>query len=307
MLSSNLGRFAWLSIAAALSTIALKATAYYLTGSVSLLSDALESIVNLAAAFMALAMLVIAGRPPDELHEFGYSKAEYFSSGAEGALILLAAASILWTAIPRLITPRPLQQIEIGLVISFAAAALNFAVAHMLFAAGRKHRSVTLEADAQHLMTDVWTSAGVIAGVLVVRFTGWTRLDPILATIIAGNILWTGLQLIRRSALGLLDRSLPAAEQETIQKIFKEYERQEVCFHALRTRNAGRRSFISFHTLVPGNWTVQRGHDLLENVERDIRAALPGATVFTHLEPLEDPTAWQDLTLDRTESDVKAH
>ena len=306
MRSGNLNKFAWLSIAAALATITLKAIAYHLTGSVGLLSDALESLVNLAGASMALAMLVIADRPPDELHEYGYSKAEYFSSGAEGALILLSSASIVWSAVPRLFTPRPLEQVEIGLAFSLTATALNFALARLLFGAGRRHRSITLEADAYHLMTDVWTSAGVIAGVLVVRITGWARLDAIIALSIAGNILWTGFQLLRRSALGLLDRTLPASDQETIRKILSGYEREEVCFHALRTRNAGRRSFISFHALVPGSWTVQRGHDLLENVERDIRTALPGATVFTHLEPLEDPTAWQDLMLDRTESHIKA-
>ena len=301
----SLVKFAWLSIAAALATIALKAVAYYLTGSVGLLSDALESLVNLAAALMALSMLVVADRPPDEMHEFGYSKAEYFSSGAEGALILLAAAGIVWTAVPRLIAPRPLEQVEIGLAVSFAAAALNFAVARLLFAAGRRQRSITLEADAHHLMTDVWTSGGIIAGVLVVRLTGWSRLDPIIALVVAANILRTGLQLMRRSALGLLDQSLPPADQEAIQKILTTYERQEVRFHALRTRNAGRRSFVSFHVLVPGAWTVQRGHDLIEAVERDIRAALPGATVFTHLEPIEDPAAWQDLALDRADGNAK--
>ena len=301
----SLTKFAWLSIAAAFGTIALKGAAYYLTGSVGLLSDALESLVNLAAALMALAMLVVADRPPDEMHEFGYSKAEYFSGGAEGALILLAAASIIWTAIPRLITPRPLEQVAIGLAVSFVAAALNFAVARLLFDAGRKHRSITLEADAHHLMTDVWTSAGVIVAVLLVSLTGWNRLDPIIAIAVAVNILWTGFRLVRRSALGLLDRALPSEEQETIQKILTGYEGREVRFHALRTRTAGRRSFISFHALVPGAWTVQRGHDLIENVERDLRAALPGATVFTHVEPLEDPSAWQDLALDRPENETK--
>lgn len=298
-------QFAWLSIATALATIALKATAYHLTGSVGLLSDAFESLVNLAGALIALAMLMIADRPPDELHEYGYSKAEYFSSGAEGALILIAAGSIVWAAVLRLLTPRPLQQLEIGLAVSFSAAALNFVLARLLFRAGRAHRSITLEADAHHLMTDVWTSIGIIAGVLVVRVTNWERLDPVIALAIAVNILWTGLQLVRRSALGLLDCALPQADQTTIQNILRRYEQQEVCFHALRTRSAARRSFISFHALVPGTWTVQRGHDLLENVERDIRAAMPGATVFTHLEPLEDPTSWQDLTLDRSETKVR--
>jgi cation diffusion facilitator family transporter len=298
----SLTKFAWLSIAAALVTIALKTVAYYLTGSVGLLSDALESLVNLAAALMALAMLVVAARPPDELHAYGYSKAEYFSSGAEGALILLAAASIVWTAVPRLISPRPLEQVGLGLAVSIWAAALNFAVARLLLDAGKRYRSITLEADAHHLMTDVWTSAGIVAGVAIVTLTGWTRLDPIIALAVAANILWTGLQLLRRSALGLLDATLPAGEQETIKQVLGRYSNRGIHFHALRTRHAGSRSFISFHVLVPGEWTVQRGHDLLEEVERAIRAAVPGASVFTHLEPIGDPAAWQDLTLDRIDS-----
>jgi cation diffusion facilitator family transporter len=298
----SLTRFAWLSIAAALATIVLKAAAYYVTGSVGLLSDALESLVNLAAALMALAMLTVAARPPDEMHAYGYSKAEYFSSGAEGALILLAAASIVWTAVPRLISPRPLEQVGIGLVVSALAAALNFAVARLLLDAGRRYRSITLEADAHHLMTDVWTSAGVVAAIAVVTLTGWNRLDPIIALTVAVNILWTGLKLLRRSAVGLLDSTLPRAEQEGIREVLSRYLSRGIHYHALRTRHAGARSFISFHVLVPGEWTVQQGHDLLEEMEREIRAAVPGATVFTHLEPIGDPAAWQDLTLDRADS-----
>jgi cation diffusion facilitator family transporter len=298
----TLTRFAWLSIAAALATIALKATAYYITGSVGLLSDALESVVNLVAALMALAMLVVAARPPDEMHAFGYSKAEYFSSGLEGGLILLAAAGIVWTAISRLITPRPLEQVGIGLAVSVLAAILNFAVAQLLLDAAGRYRSITLEADAHHLMTDVWTSVGVVVGVAVVVLTGLNRLDPIIAIIVAINILWTGVKLLRRSVLGLLDATLPPAEHGAIQQVLSRYEREGVHYHALRTRHAGTRSFISFHVLVPGDWTVQRGHDLLEQVERDIRAAVPGAHVFTHLEPIGDPAALQDISLDRTDN-----
>jgi cation diffusion facilitator family transporter len=298
----SLTRFAWLSISAALATIALKATAYFVTGSVGLLSDALESVVNLAGALMALAMLMVAARPPDEMHAYGYSKAEYFSSGAEGSLILLAAASVVWTAIPRLISPRPLEQVGIGLAVSVLAAALNFAVARRLLLAGKQFRSITLEADANHLMTDVWTSAGIVVGIAFVVVTGWTRLDPIIALAVAVNILWTGVQLLRRSILGLLDATLPPAEQDAIKRVLSRYTRDGIHYHALRTRHAGARSFISFHVLVPGDWTVQRGHDLLEQVERDIRAAIPSATVFTHLEPISDPTAWQDLSLDRVDN-----
>jgi cation diffusion facilitator family transporter len=298
----SLTRFAWLSIAAALATIALKGAAYYVTGSVGLLSDALESLVNLAAALMALAMLAVAARPPDEMHAYGYSKAEYFSSGAEGALILLAAASIVWTAVPRLISPRPLEQVGVGLAVSVLAAALNFAVARLLLDAGKRYRSITLEADAHHLMTDVWTSAGVVAGIGVVALTGWSRLDPIIALLVAVNILWTGLKLLRRSTLGLLDATLPPSDQEAIKQILRRYLNRGIHYHALRTRHAGSRSFISFHVLLPGEWTVQQGHDLLEEMEREIRAAVPGATVFTHLEPIGDPAAWQDLTLDRPDN-----
>jgi cation diffusion facilitator family transporter len=282
------------------ATIVLKASAYYITGSVGLLSDALESIVNLVAALMALAMLTVAARPADEMHAFGHSKAEYFSSGLEGALILLAAAGIVWTAIPRLILPRPLEQVAIGLAVSILAAIVNYAVARLLLDAAGKYRSITLEADAHHLMTDVWTSAGVVAGVLVVALTGLNRLDPIIAIVVAVNILWTGAKLLRRSVAGLMDTALPSAEHQAIMTVLHRYERDGIHFHALRTRHAGSRSFISFHVLVPGDWTVQRGHDLLEQVERDIRAAVPGATVFTHVEPVGDPLAWEDTSLDRS-------
>jgi cation diffusion facilitator family transporter len=295
-----LTKFAWLSIGAAIATITLKASAYYITGSVGLLSDALESIVNLVAAFMALAMLTVASRPPDEMHAFGYSKAEFFSSGFEGTLILLAAASIVWTAIPRLITPRSLEQVGIGLAISILAAIVNFIVARLLLHAADKYRSITLEADARHLMTDVWTSAGVVIGIAVVFLTGWNRLDPIIAIIVAINIVWTGAKLLRRSVMGLLDAALPPEEDQAIRQVLGRYARDGIHYHALRTRQAGRRSFISLDVLVPGEWTVQRGHDLLEQMEHDIRAAIPGATVFTHLEPAGDPLAWEDTSLDRS-------
>jgi len=297
---SSLTRFAWISIAAAAATIVLKASAYYITGSVGLLSDALESLVNLAAALMALAMLTVAARPADEMHAFGHSKAEYFSSGLEGALILLAAAIIVWTAIPRLIRPRPLEQVGIGLTVSIVAAIVNYGVARLLLNAADKYRSITLEADARHLLTDVWTSAGVVAGVLVVALTGMNRLDPIIAIVVAVNILWTGARLLRRSVEGLMDTALPAAQHRAILEVLGRYQRDGIHFHALRTRYAGSRSFISLHVLVPGDWTVQHGHDLLEQVERDIRAAVPGAAVLTHVEPIGDPLAWEDTSLDRS-------
>jgi cation diffusion facilitator family transporter len=299
MESANLTRFAWLSIGAAILTIALKTTAYWLTDSVGLLSDALESLVNLVAAIMALAMLTIAARPADEMHAFGYGKAEYFSSGLEGALILLAAASIAWTAVPRLFAPQPLEHVGIGLGISVLASAINFAVARVLMNAGKEYRYNTLEADAHHLMTDVWTSAGVVLGVGAVALTGWVRLDPGIALIVAANILRIGWQLLGRSVRGLMDATLPSAERDAIKRVLNRYESQGIQYHAVRTRQAGTRAFISLHVLVPRDWTVQRGHDLLEQLERDIRSAVPGAQLFTHLEPQGDPAALEDIGLDR--------
>jgi cation diffusion facilitator family transporter len=297
---SSLTRFAWLSIGAAVATIGLKAGAYFLTGSVSLLSDALESLVNLVAAVVALLVLTVAARPPDDDHAYGHGKAEYFSSGVEGSLILLAAGSIAITAVGRLLDPQPIQQVGLGLAITVAASLINLAVARVLLQAGRHYHSITLEADAHHLMTDVWTSVGVVAGVAAVALTGWQRLDPIIALVVAANILWAGVRLIRRSALGLLDTALPADERATVVAILDGYAgREGVEYHALRTRQAGSRRFVSVHILVPGSWTVQRGHNLLERIEREVRATLASTTIFTHLEPLEDPESFADQTLDR--------
>ncbi len=290
----TLTKYVWLSIFAAVVTIALKGTAYYLTGSVGLLSDAMESVVNLVAAVVALVALTIASAPPDENHAYGHSKAEYFSSGFEGALILLAAGSIAWAAIPRLVSPQPLEQIWIGLSISALAAVLNLGVSRILLRAGRNYRSITLEANAHHLMTDVWTSAGVIVGVGAVVLTGWERLDPVIALLVAANILWTGAQLLRRSALGLLDTAIPIPEQDAIMQVLDQYRMRGIQYHELRTRQAGARKFMSVHILVPGDWTVHRGHQLLEQLESDIQAALPGIQVLTHLEPRETLTTWDD-------------
>lgn len=298
----SLTRYAWLSIAAAILTIGLKAAAYWLTGSVGLLSDALESLVNLVAALMALAMLTLAARPPDEEHAYGHGKAEYFSSGVEGALICVAALSIGWAAWPRLFDPKPIEEAGLGLAISTVASLINFGVARVLLAASRRYHSITLEADAHHLMTDVWTSAGVLLGIGAVLVTGWERLDPIIALLVAANIVWTGVQLVRRSALGLLDTALPPEELVVIQELLERYAGEGIQHHALRTRQSGARRFASVHILVPGEWTVQHGHQLLERIEGDIRQALPNVTVFTHLEPLEDPVAWEDIQLDRDAS-----
>jgi cation diffusion facilitator family transporter len=297
---ASLTKFAWLSIGAAVATILLKTTAYFLTGSIGLLSDAIESLVNLAGAVMALTMLIIAARPADEDHVYGHSKAEYFASVTEGILIFGAAIGIMVTAVQRLFNPRPIEQLGIGLGVSFAASLINFIVARILLKAGRKRNSITLEADARHLMTDVWTSVGVIVGVALAGFTGWGILDPIVAIAVALNILWTGFQLVRRSVSGLMDVALPENEQKLIREVMTKYQERGVNFHALRTRQAAARRFMSVHVLVPGETSVHDAHHIVEEFEDDIRTALGGAvTVFTHLEPAEDELSMEDLHLDR--------
>ncbi len=300
-------RYAGLSIAAAAITIGLKLGAYYLTGSVGLFSDAAESVVNLVAAVAALWALTFAVRPPDEEHAFGHSKAEYFSSGLESALIIIAAAWIGVTAWGRLIDPQPLQNVGLGLSITLAAAALNGGVALVLLRAGRRLRSITLRADAQHLLTDVWTSAGVVLGVVMVNLTGWLVLDPIIGLVVAANIVWTGFRLLRDTAQGLLDRALPQEEQEAIFGVLSRYEGRGIRFHALRTRAAGQRRFVSMHVLVPGRWTVKQGHDLSEKIEGELASALQGnTTFFIHIEPSEDPASFEDQNLDRERPDAEA-
>ena len=300
MIPPSLKNYAWLSIAAAFATIVLKTGAWWLTGSVGLLSDALESVVNLAGALMALAMLTIAAMPADDKHAYGHGKAEYFSSGFEGFLILVAAVGIAVTAVERLLHPHPLEQVGSGLLVSVVASVINFATARVLLKAGRKFRSITLEADAHHLMTDVWTSVGVIVGVGAVALTGWLWLDPALALLVAANIIWTGWQLLHRSASGLMDEALPTEHHDAVVAVLDRYRGVEgVDYHALRTRQAGSRGFVTVHVLVPGAWSVQRGHELLERLEADIRLAVPHANVLTHLEPLEDPVSLHDIGLDR--------
>lgn len=294
--------FAWISITAAILTIGLKAAAYFLTGSVGLLSDALESVVNLVGGVMALAMLTIAARPADEDHAYGHSKAEYFSSGVEGTLILVAALSIITAAIPRLFAPQPLEQAGLGLGVSAAASAINLIAALILIQAGKRHNSITLEANAHHLLTDVWTSVGVLTGVGIVAFTGWEILDPVVALVVAGNIIWAGVGIVRKSVLGLMDTSLPPKEQAILKRVLETYTSDGVQYHAFRTRQSGARRFVSLHVLVPDTWTVLQGHQLLEKIEADLRNAMPALTVFTHLEPLNDPISWQDTSLDRSDT-----
>lgn len=296
---SFLKKFAWLSVAAAIATIGLKSLAYVLTGSVGLLSDAVESLVNLVGALMALGMLTVAARPADDEHVYGHGKAEYFSSGVEGVLILIAAISIGITAAQRFISPRPLEQIGLGLLVSVGASLVNLITALIIRRAGKRYQSITLEANAQHLMTDVWTSAGVLVGVGAVAFTGWERLDPVVAIFVALNIVWSGILIVRKSVQGLMDIALPKEELEKVQKVLDAYKTDEISFHALRTRQAGARRFVSVHVIVPGQWTVHEGHQLLERIENDMRKILNNGTIFTHLESADDPASWADIALDR--------
>jgi cation diffusion facilitator family transporter len=297
---ASLTRFAWLSIGAAITTISLKTAAYHLTGSVGLLSDAIESLVNLAGAIMALSMLVIAARPADDSHVYGHSKAEYFASVTEGILILGAAIGIISAAVNRLLQPREIEQLGLGLGVSVTASTINLIVARVLLREGKARRSISLEADAHHLMTDVWTSAGVISGVSIAGLTGWSILDPLVAIVVALNIIWTGVRLVSRSVSGLMDAALPSQEQRLIEEVMEKYHQKGVSFHALRTRQAAARRFISVHILVPGEWTVHDAHHVAEDFESDIREALGSAvTVFTHIEPVEDELSMEDMYLDR--------
>lgn len=295
----SLQRYAWISVGAAVATILLKGVAWRLTGSVGLLSDAIESFVNLAGALMALWMLSLAEQPADENHPYGHGKAEYFSSAFEGFLIALAAVGIAYTAVGRLLNPQPLESIGIGLLVSVVASVVNLLVARLLLKAGREHRSITLEADAHHLMTDVWTSVGVILGVGLVAWSGWNWLDPAIALLVAANIIRTGWELMSRSTSALMDSALPVEDLAKVDAILRDYEKHQIAYHALRTRQAGRRSFISFHALVPGTWSVQEAHDWVEKIENDLRNAIPGSHIAAHLEPVDDPCSMDDQELDR--------
>ncbi|MBX3671930.1 MAG: cation transporter [Burkholderiales bacterium] len=288
------GFYIGLSVATSLVTIVLKFGAYFLTGSVGLLSDALESFVNLGAALVAAVTLSYAHSGEDEDHNFGHEKAEYFSSGIEGALIFVAAAAIVWSALPRLAAPQPLEQVGLGLVLSVAAAGANLLCGWLLLKGAREHRSITLEADAHHLLTDVWTTAGVIAAVAVVHFTGWLVLDPLIAIAVALQILWTGWSLIRRSFDGLMDRAIPGEERARIAAILDQVKARGGDYHRLRTRVSGKKSFVDVHLLVPGTMTVHEGHDLAHRLESEIEAAIPHVEVLTHLESIDDPRSWED-------------
>jgi cation diffusion facilitator family transporter len=281
----RLTRFAWLSIAAAVLTIGLKSGAYLLTGSVGLLSDAAESGVNLVAAVVALVALHVAARPPDENHNFGHGKAEYFSAGLEGLMIFVAAGFILVTAVQRFLHPAALDSIGLGLAISGVATAVNGAVGILLLRAGASHRSVTLTADGKHLLTDVWTSFGVIVGVLLVGLTGWQRLDPIVAALVGLNILVTGFRLVSQSLTSLLDAAMPAEDLARVTAVLDRLRSADLDFTDLRTRESGRHRFVSLTVLVPADWTVERGHAVADDVEVAIAMDLPDTDVQTHLEP----------------------
>lgn len=297
--NTSLTRYAWISIAASIVTIVLKTVAYRMTGSIGLLSEAMESLVNLAGGIMALLMLKIAARPADDEHAYGHSKAEYFSSGVEGTLIFIAAICIAWAAYGRLVSPQPLQKIGLGMVVMVLSLGVNLGTALLLLRVGRRRNSITLEANAHHLLTDVWTSVGVIVAIVSVAATGWSVLDPLVAMVVAANIVWTAVRIIKRTVAGLMDTALPAADLEVVNRILDLYRAQGLQFHALRTRQAGSRKFVAVDVLVPGIWTVQQGHDLVEKIEEEIRSNVAASSVFTHLEPIEDPVSWADEKLDR--------
>ena len=300
MKKESLKKFAYLSIAAAVVTIGLKFFAYLYTGSMGLLSDALESCVNLVAAVVALIMIHISEKPADEGHEFGHTKAEYFSSAIEGSLILVAAFSIIWSAVPRLIAPQPIENVGLGLLISTSASLVNLGVSLVLISNGKKRKSLLLEADGKHLMTDVWTSAGVIAGVLIVKLTGFLILDPVIAVLVALNIIWTGFILLKRSANGLMDASITEEELKKVKQYLDGLKTDTIEYHSLMTRQAGQRKFISLHLLIPGEWSVQQGHDFAEKIEETIEDMFSEpVTVSSHIEPIEDPASMRDIGIDR--------
>ena len=295
---AGLKKYAWLSIAAAVVTISMKMVAWRMTGSVGLLSDAAESVTNLAAAIMALLMLRVAARPPDDDHQFGHDKAEYFSAAVEGMLIFVAAVLIIISATQRLLHPQPLEDAPVGAVIATLAAAVNGTVGSIMIRAGKKHRSPTLYADGKHLWTDVVTSVGVVVAIILVIITDWNILDPIIAFVVGANIIVTGVKLVRDSTKGLMDVTLPDEENQVIAKVLASFSDRDVLFHGLRTRLSGSQRFAVVDILVPGQWTVARSHDLIEEVEDKMQTVLPGIEMQIHLEPKEDPRAYGDYEVE---------
>lgn len=289
----DLSKWALLSIATSIVVIALKMLAWALTGSVGLLSDAAESVVNLVAAVVAFIALRIAAKPADDDHNFGHVKSEYFSAVIEGVMIAVAAVVIIATAVERLLNPRELESVGIGLAVSVLASVINAAVAWQLIRVGRRYRSLTLEADGKHLMTDVWTTAGVVIGVAVVALTGWSVLDPVIAIVVAVNIVFVGYRLVSQSTRGLMDTAIPDTERAAIDAVLDRFRSDGVDFHDVRTREAGHLRFVQLHMLVPGAWSVQRGHDLLEEVEAALHEAVADLVPTIHLEPIEDPRSYE--------------
>ncbi|MCX2753333.1 cation diffusion facilitator family transporter [Gordonia sp. 4N] len=294
----DLSAFAVLSIVTAIVVIGLKLIAWRITGSVGLLSDALESTVNLVAAIGAFVALRVAAKPPDRSHNFGHTKAEYLSAVFEGVMIVVAAVVIVATAVDRLLHPEELDEVGMGLAISVGATVVNAVVGWVLIRAGRRHRSLTLEADGRHLMTDVWTTAGVVVGVFLVAATGWLPLDPLIAIAVAANILVVGGRLVWRSGAGLMDSALPDDLRAAIDAVLARHRADRIDFHDVRTREAGHERFVQLHMLVPGDWSVQRAHDLAETIEDELRAAVDDLTVTLHVEPINDPRAYEDWRLD---------
>lgn len=300
MTKKPLSFYAWLSVVAAILTITLKIAVYLSTNSVSFLSDALESFINLAAALLAVWMIRVSERPPDDDHEFGHDKAQYFSSGIEGTLIFLAAIGIIIAALNRIFLPQPIENISFGLAISFVATLINLGVGQLLIKVGKQNDSIVLEADGHHLMTDVWTSVGIIVAIFIVSLTGWLILDPIFALLVALSIALTGYKLIRRSVLGLMDTVIDAKSSEKAIKILeKQSENLGITYHAFRTRKSGARKFIYFHLLVPDEWSVKKGHQLAHEIEEEIVQSIHNSVVFIHLEPLKDPLSMDDVELFR--------
>lgn len=295
---ADLTRYALLSIVASIVVIALKVVAWRVSGSVGLLSDAAESTVNVVAAVGAFIALKVASRPADADHNFGHTKAEYFSAVFEGVMIVVASAFIIVAAVDRLLNPSGLESVGLGLAISVVATVINAGVGLVLIRAGRAHRSLTLEADGKHLMTDVWTTAGVVVGVLLVALTGWLALDPLIAIAVAVNILVVGGRLVWQSGAGLMDTALPDDDRAVLDAVLDRWRADDIDFHDVRTREAGHERFLQLHMLVPGEWSVQRGHDLVERVERELVASLEHLHVTIHLEPIGDPRAYESWRLD---------
>lgn len=285
----QLERFLWLSLGASVLILGMKLGAAALTGSMGMWSDALESTVNVAAAGVALWALRLSAKPADHNHDFGHGKAEYFSAAVEGSMILVAAAVIIIGAVLRLLSPQPLENLGIGLILLAVATAANLAIGLLLVRTGRTHRSITLEADGQHLLADVWTSVGVLVAIGIVALTQLYWLDPVIALLVGANILFTGYKLVRRSVVGLLDGTLPDDEVEKVAHVLDEVAHDpRVHIAQLRTRESGRQRFVYATVTVPGEWTVTRSHDLADAVEHAVDAALPGATTFVHIEPNDE-------------------